>query len=167
VTTEPIAVRRLRPDEAAAFRDIRLEALSSSPESFGASFEVEEAKPLDWFAERLAGFEVFGAYRGADLLGVAGFGTYSGPKEAHKGFVWTMFVRPGARRLGVARRLVEAVIKRARQSVEILQLTVTSGNEPARRLYASLGFAEYGIEQRGLKVDGRYYDEVLMTIDLR
>src|SRR5215472_16152545 len=94
MTTDPIAVRRLRPEEAAEFRDIRLEALRSSPESFGASFEVEEAKPLEWFAERLASFAVFGAYRGADLLGVAGFGTNAGPKRAHKGFLWTMFVRP-------------------------------------------------------------------------
>ena len=166
VTTEPIAVRRLRPDEAAAFREIRLEALRSSPESFGASFEVEEAKPLEWFAERLSSFEVFGACRGGDLLGVAGFGTYSGPKLAHKGFLWTMFVRPHARRRGVGRRLVEAVIERAGRSVEVLLLTVTNSNTPARRLYVGLGFDEYGIERRGLKVDGRYYDEVLMAKDL-
>jgi ribosomal protein S18 acetylase RimI-like enzyme len=164
---EPLAIRLVTPDEAAAFREIRLEALRSSPESFGASLEMEEAKPLDWFAERLSGFEVFGAYRGAEILGIAGFGTHAGSKRAHKGFLWTMFVRPQARRSGIGRRLVEAVIERARQSVEILQLTVTSNNEPARKLYAALGFTEYAVERRGLKVDGRYYDEVLMTIDLR
>jgi ribosomal protein S18 acetylase RimI-like enzyme len=163
MTTDPIAVRRLRPEEAPAFRDIRLEALRSSPESFGASFEVEEAKPLEWFSERLSSFDVFGAYRGVDLLGIAGFGTNAGPKRAHKGFLWTMFVRPQARKSGVGRRLVEAVIERAGQSVEILQLTVTRENEPARALYMALGFAEYGIERDGLKVDGRYYDEVLMA----
>ena len=157
----------MRADEAAAFREIRLEALRSSPESFGASFEVEEAKPLEWFAERLSSFEVFGAYRGADLLGVAGLGTYAGPKMTHKGFLWTMFVRPHGRRNGVGRQLVEAVIKRARQSLEILQLTVTSSNAPARGLYATLGFVEYGIERRGLKVESRYYDEVLMAKELQ
>jgi len=155
----------MRPDEAGLFREIRLEALRSNPEAFGASFDVEDAKPLDWFAERLSSFDVFGAFRGTDLLGIAGFAIHNGPKLAHKGFLWTMFVRPHARGRGVGRRLVEAVIDRARRSVEILQLTVISRNEPARRLYAALGFIEYGLERHGLKVDGLYYDEVLMAKD--
>ena len=166
MVSEAIEVRRMLPEEAAGFREIRLEALRSNPESFGASFEVEDAKPLEWFAERLSSFDVFGAYRGADLLGIAGFGSQAGPKLAHKGFLWTMFVRPHARNSGVGRRLVEAVIDRARQSVEILQLTVTGNNASARRLYTALGFAEYGVETRGLKVDGHYYDEVLMAKEL-
>jgi L-amino acid N-acyltransferase YncA len=32
-----------------------------------------------------------------------------------------------------------------------------------RRLYASLGFTEYGIEAHSLKVEGRYLDEVPMV----
>ena len=47
--------------------------------------------------------------------------------------------------------------------MELLQLTVVSGNKPARRLYDSLGFIEYGIEKNSLKQDGRYWDEVLMA----
>jgi RimJ/RimL family protein N-acetyltransferase len=39
-------------------------------------------------------------------------------------------------------------------------------NEPARHLYASLGFQEYGMERNALKQDGRYYDEVLLAKDL-
>ena len=73
-----------------------------------------------------------------------------------------MFGR-GARNAGVGRRLVEAVIDHARRHVELIQLTVVSGNEPARRLYASLGFVEYGIEKNALKQDGRYWDEMLMA----
>src|SRR5690348_7807104 len=154
VTTESIVVRRMRPDEAASFREIRLEALKSAPEAFGASFDVENAKPLEWFAERLSSLELYAAYRGTELLGIAGFGIHPGPKREHKGFLWSMYVRSQARGAGVGRRLVEAVIERARQSVEILQLTVTSNNQPALRLYAALGFVEYGVERRGLKVDG-------------
>ena len=45
----------------------------------------------------------------------------------------------------------------------MVQLTVVSENEAARRLYRAMGFVEYGYEKRALKQDGRYYDEVLMV----
>jgi ribosomal protein S18 acetylase RimI-like enzyme len=78
-----------------------------------------------------------------------------------------MYVRPDARKAGVGRRLVEAVIEHARAHVEVIQLSVISDNEPARRLYASLGFVEYGLEKDSLKQNGHYYDEILMALDLR
>jgi ribosomal protein S18 acetylase RimI-like enzyme len=74
-----------------------------------------------------------------------------------------MYVRPGARQAGIGRKLVEAVIEHARGHVELLQLSVISDNQPARRLYASLGFEEYGIERRAAKYHGRYHDDVLMA----
>jgi ribosomal protein S18 acetylase RimI-like enzyme len=77
-----------------------------------------------------------------------------------------MYVKPGARRARIGRKLVEAILDLARQRVELIQLTVVKNNEPARRLYASLGFLEYGMEKKALKQDGRYYDEILMAKDL-
>ena len=44
-----------------------------------------------------------------------------------------------------------------------MKLAVVADNVVARRLYASLGFTEYGIEMHSLKVEGRYLDEVLMV----
>jgi hypothetical protein len=43
---------------------------------------------------------------------------------------------------------------------------VVVGNEQARRLYARLGFVEYGLEKNSLKFRGRYFDEILMAKDL-
>jgi ribosomal protein S18 acetylase RimI-like enzyme len=77
-----------------------------------------------------------------------------------------MYVRPEARRAGIGRRLVEAVIDTASRHVELIQLTVVTDNEAARRLYAGLGFVEYGLEKKALKQGGRYYDEILMAKDL-
>ncbi len=78
-----------------------------------------------------------------------------------------MYVQPSSRKAGVGRRLVETIIDFARQRVELIQLAVVIDNEQARRLYASFGFLEYGIEKDALKQDGRYYDEVLMAKDLK
>jgi RimJ/RimL family protein N-acetyltransferase len=161
-----IDLRQLTPGDAALYRSIRLEGLKESPEAFGSTFEAEFTKPLAWFFDRLSGTVVFGAIRDAQILGVAGFIVRHEEKETHKGVLWGMYVRPEARGAGVARRLVEAVIAYARARVELIQLSVVVGNEQARRLYARLGFVEYGIEKNSLKFCGRYYDEILMAKDL-
>jgi RimJ/RimL family protein N-acetyltransferase len=161
-----IHIRQLTPADAALYRGIRLAGLKQNPEAFGSTFEAEFTKPLAWFFDRLSNSQVFGAFYGTQILGVAGFAIRDGHKEAHKGLLWGMYVRPEARGTGVAQRLVEAVIAFARLRVEVIQLSVVVGNEPARRLYARLGFVEYGIERNSLKYDGKYYDEILMAKEL-
>jgi RimJ/RimL family protein N-acetyltransferase len=166
VNDTDLQIRLLAPADAAAYRAIRLSGLKDTPEAFGSTFEAEAAKPLAWFFDRLTTSHIFGALRGHEILGVAGFAVRDGEKEAHKGLLWGMYVRPEARGTGVARRLVEAVVDFARPRVELIQLSVVVGNEPARRLYARLGFIEYGIEKNSLKSGGRYYDEILMAKQL-
>jgi RimJ/RimL family protein N-acetyltransferase len=163
--TSQIQIRRLAPSEGAAYREIRLEALRSSPEAFGSTFEAESVRPLAHFSERVTHCPVFGAFRGEEIVGMAGFLRREGLKDAHKGYLWGMYVQPGARNAGVGRKLAEAVMDYARQNVEIVQLNVVSENGAARQLYARLGFVEYGIERKALKQNGRYYDEVLMAKD--
>jgi ribosomal protein S18 acetylase RimI-like enzyme len=156
-------IRPLRADDAALYRDIRLEALQLHPEAFSAAFEQEKAQPLSWFEQRLAANTVFAGFRDQQVLGIAGFVSETGMKRAHKGHLWGMYVRPAARGTGLARQLVEAVLEYARSRVELVQLSVIAGNVPALRLYGSMGFVAYGLEERALKVDGRYFDEVHMA----
>jgi ribosomal protein S18 acetylase RimI-like enzyme len=158
-----ITLRKLTPTDAVSFREIRLEALARHPEAFGSTLETEEAQPLRWFAERLESSTLFGAFHAGELVGVIGVFVQHGPKRCHKGGLWGLYVRPQARRLGIARKLMEAAIAHAGARVELLQLTVVSTNESARRLYESLGFIEYGVEKNALKIDGRYHDDVLMA----
>jgi ribosomal protein S18 acetylase RimI-like enzyme len=106
---------------------------------------------------------VLGAFRNAQLVAVAAFAVQQGEKQAHKGLLWGMYVRPAARKIGVGRRLVEAICDLARQQVELIQLAVVRDNEQARRLYARRGFLEYGVEKSALKQGDCYCDEVLMA----
>jgi ribosomal protein S18 acetylase RimI-like enzyme len=161
-----IGIRRLAAGDAEIFRDIRLEALRRNPEAFGSSFAAESINPTSWFADRLSRSSVLGAFRAAELIGIAALVIQSGEKMAHKGSLVGMYVRPDARRAGVGRRLVEAVIDLAGQHVELIQLSVVEENEIARRLYSGLGFVQYGMEIHALKQGGRYYDEILMAKDL-
>ena len=162
-----ISVRRLVSEDAALYRDTRLDGLKFSPESFGSTYAFESAQPLAWFAARCAEDGIFGAFQDQELVGVVSFSVQRGQKQAHKGVLWGMYVRRSARSAGVGRRLVEAVIEHAHRHSEIIQLTVASGNTTAIRLYRGLGFVEYGLEKNALKHDDRYFDEMLMAKALR
>jgi RimJ/RimL family protein N-acetyltransferase len=156
-------IRRLEISDAALFREIRLEALVKNPEAFGSTFERESAQPLSWFEATLDSADIFGAFLGGTLAGMAGYSARENSKHAHKGLLWTMYVRAAARNSGVGKALVAAVLDHARGRVEMVELAVVGENEGARRLYRAMGFVEYGYEKKALKYDGRYYDEVLMV----
>ena len=76
-----------------------------------------------------------------------------------------MYVRPASRNVGIGRLLLNVVLDVARESVELVQLSVVRDNQPARQLYESAGFLEYGVETKASKYGDQYYDEALMALD--
>jgi len=62
---------------------------------------------------------------------------------------------------------MDAVTAQARRlGLALLTLDVTVGNDRARRFYVARGFVSNGVARRGLLVNGRYYDEERMQLDL-
>ena len=161
------SLRRLAATDADAYRALRLDGLVNAPTAFGSSFDDETGQPLSWFADRLARQAVFGGFTPSGALaGVAGLRFSDGVKTRHKGLLWGMYVQPAARGTGLAGALVEQVIAHGRGRVEEIRLAVVADNTPAVKLYTRLGFRPYGVEPRSLKLDGRYYDEMLMALTL-
>src|SRR5690606_30409723 len=76
------------------------------------------------------------------------------------------YLRPEARGRGLADSLLTAVIDEARPRVAQLDLVVTAQSSPAIRLYARHGFVAVGYVPRGLRIDGRDHDDLLMQLDL-
>jgi RimJ/RimL family protein N-acetyltransferase len=164
----PFKIRRLETEDAAIYREMRLEGLKDHPEAFGAAWDDEIEKPASWWTERLESNTVFGGWiEGSPLLGVAGFYVLGAAKQRHKGVLWGMYVRPAARGTGLAASLLQCVIEHARPRVEEVRLTVMASNTAAHRLYSAAGFEPYGLERRALKVGDDYYDDVLMALPLQ
>lgn len=116
---------------------------------------------------RLAAHAVFGGWDArAELAGVAGLLVPTAPKLRHKGRVWGMYVRPEARRQGLAAALLRRLLAHAQDVVEEVGLTVVASNGAAVRLYEALGFVACALDPRAMKVAGRLLDEVLMTLPL-
>lgn len=167
--TLPYRIRRLGAADVQPYRAVRLDALLRHPEVFGSSHE-EEAQLDDAEFVRMISqppSSTLGAFAGDELVGIAGLMVPVRQKQRHKGIIVGVYVAAEHRRTGVAQRLVEALIVEARQSsLRVVELAVTVGNQPARRLYYRLGFRTYGIERFALAINDSYLDEELMALML-
>lgn len=164
-------IRRLMPADVTAYRALRLDGLREAPTAFAASYEEEAAFPPSVHEGWLAvppDRGTLGAFDGDDLVGIATLGRETRSKLAHKAHVLGMYVRPDCRGRGVAAALLASAIALARTSPDIRQINVTANasNAAARRLYLAAGFREFGLEPRSLLIDGAWYDEVHMRLDL-
>lgn len=142
-------VRRLRRDEAALFKALRLRALSDSPDAFAQTLADGERQP-DSYWERLThsvtepgGQIMFVADDGERSVGLV-FGLLD-RKRPRGGRVGGMWVAPEARGAGAGQALLDAVVGWARErGLGTLELWVTEGNSAAVRLYRRAGFVETG-----------------------
>ncbi|WP_053005791.1 GNAT family N-acetyltransferase [Kiloniella spongiae] len=149
------------------YKELRLEGLRETPEAFGASYRDESTEVFTYYCELLNDSYVFGVYGNTGILaGIAGLRISKKEKLRHKGTLWGMYIKSEARGNGLAKQLASLIIETAKETTEELLLTVVASNIPAVNLYKALGFIEYGIEPRALKVQGTYYDELLMLLRL-
>jgi len=162
-------IRRLAASDAPAYRAVRLRSLREYPEAFTSSYEEHDAQPLDHAQQRLASpvNRFWGAFDDAQLCGTIGLEPETRAKNRHKATVVGMYVAPERSGRGIGRRLLDALVKDARESgLEMLVLTVTDGNQHALRLYQGAGFRSFGIEPHAIRIAGRTYAKNHMYLDL-
>ena len=158
------SVRRLTRDDVDAYRAIRLEALTVSPESYGTAPDSFARRSRDSLQQQMDQMAFFGAIdAGAELAGIVAYGRDTGEREAHRGWLMQVYVRPQLRGTGAALAMIGAAVEHARTEVIQLHLMVGSHNQPAIRLYEKAGFTIYGTDPRCLYVNGRYIDEHMMV----
>ena len=174
ITRQPMYhIRRLQPEDAPAFRQLRLAALRDTPSAFTTSLSTEESMPAVQQLQRIAGAScnaIWGAFDSSEqLLGSAALLHQTMDKVRHKATIYAVYVAPDARGAGLSRQLVEAVIAHARAQPEltILQLSVTGSNAQAHQLYLRLGFIEYGREPHAIVTSQGHHDQILMWMPLR
>jgi ribosomal protein S18 acetylase RimI-like enzyme len=163
-------IRILHSNDAATYRNIRLEALQGNPEAFASSYEEEVEYPLERTAGRLdddSSF-TFGMFTDGVLVGVVSLVLETRPKIKHRANIFAMYVAPEYRKLGVGKKLMVAAIEKVKEinGIKRLYLTVNASNEPAKKLYKSLGFEIYGVDKRALRIGDQYYDEELMVLEV-
>lgn len=161
-------IRRLGPEDAQAWLDMRLLALKESPDAFVATLVegVTSAGSPDRVAARLGDPAscTLGAFSPTRLMVAATLTRDLRAKVRHVGHLKGMYVTPEARRHGLGRRIVNELMGEGRRmGLKQVKLEVVSEDEPAIRLYEACGFGAYGREVRALEVDGRQWDMDLMV----
>lgn len=162
-------IRRLAPEDSAAFQELRLAALQDTPSAFGSSFEEERVLPISEIVRRLSkefSHARFGAFVGQELVGLCGLDRETQRNLSHKALVWGLYVKPAYRGQGIAKALLLKILDFASSIHEIRQvnLIVNAANERGIRLYESLGFKVFGREPGALLVNGELHDEVHMFL---
>lgn len=138
-------IRRIRPDDGPLLRQMRLRALSESPEAFAGTFADEQRRPAShWAAIAAQGARgddrvTFLAFDGDECVGiVGGYRPEERPSERQLVSLW---VAPEARGEGLGAELTRCVVDWARAGrASTVALWVVETNEAAHRAYLDLGF---------------------------
>nr|WP_154958285.1 N-acetyltransferase [Paenibacillus xylanexedens] len=166
---ERYMLRNIQRDESDLYWPLRLEALRTHPEAFGASYELSSQLSISEVKERIHNEPddyILGAFTPDGMLaGMMGFKREYGLKLRHKGFIWGVYVSPAHRGNGLASQLLSEVLERGKhlETMKQINLSVVTTNGSAKRLYERHGFESYGIERNALEVGGQGYDEAHMT----
>jgi ribosomal protein S18 acetylase RimI-like enzyme len=159
-----ILVRPLTPDDAQPYRALRMASLRDFQFAHGPDYEEALAASLDWHAQRLArpDYHWFGAFDGAQddapLAGAICLRLKEGRRLHHSASMNSLMVDSSHQGAGIGRLLVGHLIGHARSLGQLRQITlvVNESNLPARRLYDSFGFRQFGLEPDAIFHEGRY-----------
>lgn len=160
-----IIIRPIVKADAEGFFQLRLQALKTNPESFGADYEATLADhTVESYAERIPEPQsdnlIIGAEVDEQLVGMMGFVRETRLKTKHTGFIWGVFVAPNMRGKRIGWQMMDAMMTHIKQlqGLHKVTLSVVTTNVAAVALYRRFGFTTWGTEPRALKVGAIYYD---------
>lgn len=141
--TPDVSVRRIAPEDGLTLRDLRLRSIADAPDAFGQPLDEARGRPeQEW--HRSARQSSHGDNRTwlmAETDGRA-VGLVQGRKRRPSTLLlFSMWVDPAVRRLGVGRMLIESLERWGHgwDATETI-LWVYSGNDLGIRFYRDLGF---------------------------
>lgn len=144
--------RRIHPDDGPLLKEVRLRALLTDPDAFGASYERDAAHDDNHWVERArsaaSGNKQFITFAEDEGRVVRMVGAYTPEDALDARHVVSTWVAPEARGRGLGSELVGAVVGWARAAgASRLTLWVVDGNRPAVALYEGAGFVPTGDKQ--------------------
>ena len=168
---ESISVVVLGPRDWRDLRVIRLEVLRSEPTAFSSSYEESLAWSDEDSRRRLTNDHRLHLVARVQNCPIGIVGGYLGSDEGDDSVavVFGMYVTREHRGRDIGRLLLTSLIDRlsAFPQISTIRLGVTETQDPARKLYESMGFQIVGKTEEGIVLDDRQYDELIMEFRVR
>jgi ribosomal protein S18 acetylase RimI-like enzyme len=144
-----ITIKRITPEAALVYREVRLRALLESPTAFCSTHAKESQLPDEEWRKRAARWggngadAIFLALEGDEACGLVG--TYVEEGKPGRAQMISMWVDPAFRRASVGKKLIDAVVEWNRlREIREIRLMVTHG---AIAFYERLGFSKTGVTE--------------------
>jgi GNAT superfamily N-acetyltransferase len=148
-----VTVRRVRPEDAARVRALRLEMLTDTPLAYLETIDEAAARPHAQFRARIANNATapdsaqFIAEADGRVIGQTG--AYAPPGTHGVTLLYAVYVTPDRRGTGVLDAIVAAAAAWSRAGGRpTLEIEVVAGNDRAVRAYQRLGFTDTGRRTR-------------------
>lgn len=170
-----IIVRPLSGQDAQSYCTLRLEAVTSFPDSFLSTAAVESKRSILSFQYELSSaaippaFGYYGIFLENHLVGYLQLGCSLLPKQHHLAFVYNLYITRNHHREGLAETLINHCLSvlREKTKVERLFVTCNANNHHGVAFYTKLGFIPWGKRPKSVLWQGEYDDEIEWVLELR
>jgi ribosomal protein S18 acetylase RimI-like enzyme len=162
-----IAIRRLPPEEARAYRGLLVEGLITHPTCFMVDYQDEATRPISEVEQRIASEQIWGVWCKDDLIGTVAFVQEPIRKRRHIGSIRDLYIREPFRRAGIAQQLLAEVLEQAARRVDQVEVAVAESNPAAILFYETCGFSKHAILPRGLRIENMNYNLQIMIKSFR
>ena len=166
--------RILTEDDTIDYQALRLYSYQEAPYAFSESYEEEEEKDIEVFAQELETIGnppesfILGGFVGGRLISFVKFRRDLRSKGRHKAMIHAMYTIPDYRGNGIGKQIILEIIMRAMQmsGLEQIHLWVLHSEKhvSASDFYQELGFVSQGIVKNDLKIGEDYMDAEYMIL---
>lgn len=166
----PYSIIELDPSRWQAYKQLRLESLVVEPTAFLGTVQEESAYPDTEWQERLINsqqpdknFMLFAEKQGA-LVGMIAVLCDNREKVKHVAHMVSFYVTPAERGQGIGKALVHEALRviQERKYITKIFLNVIVTQTGAIALYKAAGFVKVGFLKNFFRVNGVYYDALML-----
>lgn len=149
------------------YKKIRLEALLNYPDSFLSTYQQElDLSDQDW-VNKINNNMIFGYFIDNQIVGIIGLNLETNPKINHNATIFGMYLNPAYQGKIIASELLNHVKKIAKNHrVSQIYLGCNAENIRAVNFYKKSGFKIYGTKPNYIKINDKFYDDLMMMIEV-
>jgi hypothetical protein len=168
-----LTIRKLLSADYEKFYAMRMKMLESSSENYTAGLSdwknASKEQIVSYLHEGEGASEnfVLGAFK-EDLIGMVGFRRETREAVRHKGSTWGLFEDPGFKHLKIEEALLRGVIEivKGYPDFEYVRTVQNASNLNKLEAFSNLGFKQYGLEERSMRVGDKYFDQVYLKLEV-